>query len=327
MQSTVKDVALKFGIHAEAVTPASNSGFSGAEVWRISADQGKQYSVKRLANMTEDHLAWIHRVLLHTIVCDCDFVPSPQRTKDGMSFHTDGDSLWEVCTWVPGEADFETNPSDKRLSHAMKSLAKFHQSAAQVNFDFRPSDGVRARLDGLMNLKETVKSLHISSKATVDTYPTLNSLLLQLKQIPSQKRKSLADKLSKFAGQTLPLQPVIRDLWHDHLLFSGEQLTGLVDFDAMQMDSISLDLTRCLGSIVPNKFDRWKFALQAYSSVRPIQPAELELIGLLDPINIVLSSMNWIKWIVVEKRQFENPMAVESRLKMLKDRMSQLWLT
>ena len=83
----------------------------------------------------------------------------------------------------------------------MKSLAKFHQSAAQVNFDFRPSDGVRARLDGLMNLKETVNSLQISSKATQDTYPTLNRLLLQLKQLPSQKQKSLADELSRFNAE------------------------------------------------------------------------------------------------------------------------------
>jgi homoserine kinase type II len=322
MKSTVKDIASKFGIRTTTVAPAGQSGFSGARVWQITADDGQQYSVKQLTNTPPDHLAWIHRVMSHTLICDCDFIPAPQRTQDGMSFHQTPDGLWEVCRWVPGAADFCENPSDDRLSHAAMCLAKFHQAAAQVNFDFRPSDGVKTRLNQLLQLQDFITPLQITAQSTKDTFPALGGLLFQLKQLTTQQIQPLINALSHFSKQTLPVQPVIRDLWHDHLLFTGEKLTGIVDFDAMQMDTIALDLTRCLGSIIPDQPDRWKSALEQYHSVRPIQPAELELIGVIDPINVILSSMNWLKWIVVEQRHFENPAHVQTRLQFLNERLS-----
>lgn len=320
MQSSVREIALRFGIDVAQVAPVVASGFSGAGVWRITDAQGKQFSVKRLNNLTADHLAWIQRVLLHTIACDCDFVARPQRTEDGMSYLQSNDGLWEVCTWMPGEPNIGELPSDDKLKHAMQSLAKFHQSAAQVNFDFRASPGVKTRLIQLTGLESTVASI----KATSHQSPALANLLMLLKRIPPNQLKGYMDALGQFTSQTLPLQPVIRDLRSAHLLFTGDELTGLIDFDAMQMETIALDLTRSLGSLVPDNVDRWQYALNAYSSVRPIQPAELELIKILDPINTILSALNWLTWIAIEQRQFENVEAVESRLQELNLRMSYL---
>ncbi len=318
MLATVKEIAAKFGIHATLLEPVKSAGFSGAGVWRIASAQGKSYSVKRLTNCAPDHLAWVHRVQLHTIVCDCDFIARPQLTVDGMSFIRDQGGLWEVSTWMPGTADYTARPSDARLSHAMRSLAKFHQSAAQVNFDFRPSPGVKTRLDQLAKLKRTIAMIH----STPAQYPALRTTLRQLKQLPQDHLLRWADAIASFEHQTLPLQPVIRDLRHDHLLFTEDRLTGLIDFDALQMETIAMDLTRCLGSIVPDDADRWDLALHAYSGVRPIQTLERELIGILDPINVVLSALNWIQWIVIDRRRFENKSAVETRLQQLNHRLS-----
>ncbi len=320
MQSDIQNIALRFGISATQISPAPASGFSGAGVWRITDDQGKQFSVKRLSNLTADHLTWIHRVLLHAITCDCDFVARPQRAVDGMSYVQTNDGLWEVCTWMPGEADCDQSVSDVRLEHAMQALAKFHQSAAQVNFDFRPSPGVKTRLDQLAKLEKTVAQIQTPPQR----YPTLTNLLTGLKRLPSNQLQGFVNALGQFVNQTLPLQPVIRDLRRDHLLFTGEELTGLIDFDAMQMETIALDLTRSLGSLVPGNADRWQVALNAYNRVRPIQPAELELIKILDPINTILSALNWLTWIVIEQRQFENAGAVENRLQELNLRLSSL---
>jgi len=324
MQSTLQKIALQFGVNSKKIEPAGEGGFSGAGVWKVQDKQGNFSSVKRLTNVSADHLAWIHRVLLHTVVCDCDFVAAPRRTKGGNSFLETGDvsekGLWEVCHWVPGEADFHTNSSDERLANAMKSLAKFHQSAAQVNFDFRPSPSIKTRMDGLKQLTTTCASI-LGPPAQ---FPALTTLLMQLKQIPAVRIQAYFQSLQRFEKQTLPLQPVIRDLWHDHLLFTGDQLTGLIDFDAMQMDTIAMDLTRCLGSLVPNDPQRWTFALNAYSSVRPIQNAELALIKILDPVNVILSTLNWLKWIAIDQRSFANTDAVETRLNLLVDRLGRL---
>ncbi|MDB4766476.1 phosphotransferase [bacterium] len=320
MQSTVKEVAARFGINATVVAPAGSTGLSGASVWKITGDQGRHFSVKRFTNLSADHLAWIHRVQLHTIVCDCDFVARPLRTDDGMSLIQANDGLWEVCTWMLGEANNESPISDQRLSLAMKSIAKFHQSAAQVNFDFRPSPGVKVRLEQLAKLNTTIAAV----QPKPNQYPTLANLLTQLKQISPARLHDYATALGHFENYTLPLQPVIRDLRSEHLLFTEDSLTGLIDFDAMQMETIALDLTRCLGDFDPGDTDRWQFALEAYNSVRPIQRAELELIKILDPINVMLSAMNWIKWIALDDRNFENEGAVEVRLKQINQRLAKI---
>lgn len=318
MQSDVQNIAQSFGINAAQISPVVSGGFSGAGIWKITDDQGNHFSVKRLSSLTADHLAWIHRVLLHTIVCDCNFVARPQRTGGGMSYLQKGDSLWEVCTWMPGEAVLGKPPSEARLEQAMKALAKFHQSAAQVNFDFRPSPGVKARLNQLAELEETVAAI----QTTPSQFPALTNLLMWLKRLSPNQLTGYQNALGQFANQTLPLQPVIRDLRSDHLLFTGDKLTGLIDFDAMQMETIALDLTRSLGSLIPDNSNRWQEALSAYNSVRPIQPAELEMIKILDPINTILSALNWLKWIVIEQRQFENTEAVQVRLQELNRRLS-----
>ena len=235
-----------------------------------------------------------------------------------MSYLQTNDGLWEVCTWMPGDACLGESPSDAKLKHAMQSLAKFHQSSAQVNFDFRPSPGVKTRLDQLAELESTIAPIQTTSQQS----PALANMLMWLKRLPPNQLEGYMNALGQFANQTLPLQPVIRDLRSDHLLFTGDTLTGLIDFDAMQMETIALDLTRSLGSLVPDDIDRWQVALDAYSSVRPIQPAEMELIKILDPINTLLSALNWLKWIVAEKRQFENTEAVEDRLQQLNRRLS-----
>ena len=322
MQPDLPTIVQRFGIIVKQIEPVIATGFSGASVWKITDVQRKQFSVKRfnvkpLGNLTTDHLVWIHRVLLHTIACDCDFVAGPQRTDSGMSYHQTEDGLWEVCTWMPGEANSGQPLSDAKLEHAMKSLAKFHQSAAQVNFDFRPSPGVKTRLSQLAEMKKTVASIRVPSHQ----YPTLTSLFMGLKRLPPNLLQGHIDALGQFTNQTLPLQPVIRDLRSDHLLFNGEELTGLIDFDAMQMETIALDLTRSLGSLVPDDSARWQAALNAYNSVRQIQPAEMELIRILDPINTILSALNWLKWIVIEQRRFKNTEAVETRLLELNQRL------
>ena len=323
MHSKVKEIAARFGVNATVVEPAGVTGFSGSSVWKIANDQGQHFSVKHFSSLTADQLAWIHRVQLHTIVCDCDFVARPLRIDDGTSSIQTGqanDGLWEICTWMPGEPNTGSAISEQRLSHAMKSLARFHQSAAQVNFDFRPSPGVKLRLDQLASFSKTIAAIQIKS----NQYPTLNDLLMQLKQISPAHLSGFTTALGQFEKHTLPLQPVIRDLRGEHLLFTNDSLTGLIDFDAMQMETIALDLTRSLGDLVPDDAGHWQLALEAYNSVRPIQPAELELIKILDPINVILSAFNWIKWIAIEDRNFENQEAVKVRLKEINERLTRV---
>lgn len=112
----------------------------------------------------------------------------------------------------------------------------------------------------------------------------------------------------------VPVFPVTRDLWHDHVLFTGDEVTGIVDFGAMRIDSAACDLSRLLGSLVGNDREAWEFARRAYNSTRPLSADEWKLAEALDEANMILAGLNWLDWICVQGRIFEDYAAIFARL-------------
>ncbi len=113
---------------------------------------------------------------------------------------------------------------------------------------------------------------------------------------------------------SVPLFPVIRDLWHDHILFTGDEVTGIVDFGAMRVDSAACDLSRLLASLLGNDREAWEFARLAYNSIRPLSADEWRLAQVLNETNVILAGVNWLDWICVQGRSFDNYDAIYARL-------------
>ena len=317
----------------------SGGGFSGAQLWKLNGS-ASSLCLRRWPNSHPDRerLAWIHLVLAHAKHNECTFVAAPIRSLKDETFTTEDGSLWEVTPWMPGVADFNLNPSDVKLSNAMEALARFHLASAQVSLDFRQSTNLQARLSQLNHLPAKLEQIKASSFANQDT-PTINlaELLANIEIADRIIAPTLRNQLPDFAAMTWPVQPVIRDVWHDHILFSRDDVTGLVDFGAMQMDHVSLDIARLLGSL---RFTRdkqidlsgrpsddlsyWQAAITAYSQIRRLNEAEIALIPLLDASGILLGSMSWLNWILIENRSFENLEWVQARIEFLVRRLQQL---
>src|SRR5205085_11670626 len=94
----------------------------------------------------------------------------------------------------------------------------------------------------------------------------------------------------------------IRDVHHEHVLFTGDQVTGLIDFGALRIDTPLTDVARLVGSLVGDDAEARRIALDAYAELRPLSEADRRLVDVLDQSGVVLGALNWLKWLYVERR-------------------------
>jgi homoserine kinase type II len=123
---------------------------------------------------------------------------------------------------------------------------------------------------------------------------------------------------------SLPLQPCLRDIWHDHVLFTGNEVTGIIDFGAVDIDTPATDIARLLGSLAGDDLAAWEIGLDAYASVRPLSPNERQTATALDTSTTLLAGCNWIRWIYIENRTFENRTQVIERFRKIVARVARI---
>jgi homoserine kinase type II len=295
----------------------SAGGFSGAQFWRLQAAHGTLC----LRKWPQEHpspsrLEYIHTVLRHATDRGVGVLPTPLPTSCGASFTTQSGYLWELTPWLPGQADFRTAPSSERLVDAMHTLARFH--AAVATFDAHilpatPSPGISERLERVNWFQQ--RGQHRISRV-LNTVPDAE-LLSRARRI-LDLFPLLADRvrleLTAVAQRPVPLQPCIRDVRHDHVLYTGSRVTGIVDFGAMRRETVAADVARLLGSLAGDDSNWRQLGLEAYQSVHALSDIQLRLFRVFDFSTVLLSGMNWLQWIYADGRSFEHRESVLERL-------------
>src|SRR5262249_19553340 len=135
---------------------------------------------------------------------------------------------------------------------------------------------------------------------------------------------SVAGELEVGRRVAVPLQPCLRDVWHDHVLFTGDDVTGLIDAHACRVDNVATDLARLLGSLAGDDRAAWDTGLAAYEKIRPLNLDERGLLELFDRSAVLLSGLTWLEWKCLEQRRFERPEIVLARLEAIVRRMEKL---
>lgn len=308
--------------------PGNAGGMSGAQFWRIASPRGKLI-LRRWPpeHPTPDGLRFIHAVLGHAAERGIAFVPVPIRTTTGESFLLHAGHLWELAPWMPGTADYERAPSAGKLRGALTALAQLHialsdfQTAAMEPVAGAPRAIVR-RLSMLEEF-QTDAADNLANSISDNVWPELAPLARQFLAVLPVALPRAISQLVPLAGLSFRLQPCIRDIWHDHVLFTGDEVTGIIDFGAVDVDTPATDVARLLGSLAADNASEWRIGLDAYSKVRPLSADELRAITALDTSGTVLAGVNWLRWIYVERRQFENPARIIERFRKLVARTSQ----
>jgi homoserine kinase type II len=291
-------------------------GFSGARIWRGKAGDRRLCLKAHPRGADASRLRTVHHWMNRARATGLDFVPQVERTRAGQTVVEAADRPWELLSWLPGRADFHDNPSDLRLCAAVSALAQLHDAWSGLALPAVPCPAVTRRQQALTEWDQLVKGgWRPRFPADDPVRPYAEAAWDLLPAAVALATAGLADWLTR----PVPVQPCAGDLWHDHVLFEGDGVTGLIDFGAARVDHVAVDLARLLGSLVPDDAARTEVALRDYEAIRPIpQP---QLVHLLDRTGVVVSAANWLRWLYHDGRRYGARSAVATRLAGIVERL------
>jgi Ser/Thr protein kinase RdoA (MazF antagonist) len=309
-------------------------GFSGAAFWRIQADQ-QQFCLRRWPREHPDRarLHLIHSALLRAAQSGIDWIASPISSRQQKSFVEADGYFWELTCWKSGVADYWLRPNDTKLTDAAVKLAELHQAFDQATSASdqpakQPPKSLNKRLGILSHwmtggARQLLQAIRVSDDRQLDIYRQ-DQLAEQIVELFLEHAPPIRTELEQTARLAVPAQICVRDIWHDHLLFTGDELTGVVDFGALDYDVIAADIARLFGSLFADDFSCWLKAIDAYQTRRRLGLDLLRLISSFDRSSTLLSGMNWLQWLFVDRRRFSDSAAVVQRLKKIRQRMLNL---
>ena len=284
-------------------------GFSGARLWRLSGTPDGCLRRWPLGS-SGARIRAIHQSLKKLAQTGIDFVPTPYEWRDGATVRFVDHHWWELTRWLPGASVDDRRPTYHRMVAAMQGLARVHLvwDDEEIDRTARPIPAIHRR----WRLAEQASGqLDIMSRR-VETLPGgLPWIAARMMDNVRRQLPGILPKLAAARSWVVPLQLCIRDVRRNHLLFVGDQLTGIVDFDATGRDSVCSDISRLLADWDIDVRDE---ALESYAATRPVSALERQLTHLLHQANPVLSGLQWLQWLLVEGRPFDDWDSVSQRM-------------
>jgi Ser/Thr protein kinase RdoA (MazF antagonist) len=242
-------------------------------------------------------------------------------------------AAWTLTPWLPGDADYWKEPRPAKLDAALRTLAEIHLAAAaypvgdkagRPRTDRSPALVKRAdRLEGLKSAEWAELNYHLAkAPRTAEREVACEAL-----ELIRGALGRLWDESLRWCDEPLPLQWVIRDVWHDHVLFTADQVTGVIDFGAAAVDSPAGDVARLLGSLVGDDEAGWRRGIAAYQRQRSLSSVELDAVRYFDASGTLLSAFNWVHWLFRDPSALGKEIdraAARRRLERLVGRLRQL---
>ena len=317
-------IAEQFGITVTSLT-RSSGGFSGAAVYRVMSDDQRQFAIRCTpadSALPRERLQALHLLLaglqnagLRTVA-----VPLPHRLQSLVwlpDHRTDNPAftpfsqtvlqlhgnLWQVEPWLPGEA-ISHFPNPAELQSALQELWKFHQCAAaevqrEPNNDWfsvavQHSPGILRRRGIARELSGGLLT-EFRRRFSDDADLRFRELALRVCAVLEHWLPWISTRLEAVAGCTFRLQPVIRDLWSAHILFTDDDVSGLIDLSSMATDHVCYDVSRLFRSWFGASQDNLRNAIAEFENLRPLDSSERLLLQAVDAATVLLSPVTWLR--------------------------------
>ncbi|MCH7687682.1 MAG: phosphotransferase [Planctomycetes bacterium] len=310
----------------------ATGGFSGAVIVRMETEFG-EFCLRGwpLNSLPRNRLLGLHRLLNFIFQQGVTQAAVPVSSENGSTLVVVQDRFWQLEPWMPGIADFHDNPSDLRLAETMACLARWHRAASL--FSPQPeerewffcksnaqSPAVAERLE-MIRVWTSGKFQRLKQAMSRSGDSPFREVAEEIVQNFDRQALHVTRQLESALRAPLELQPCLRDIWHDHVLFSGDEVTGLIDASACRGETVAADLSRLLGSFVGDDYSRWDFALKEYARHGELSLHELALVVVLDRSGVLLSGMTWLDRHFLQGERFGNESAVLERLQTILKRL------
>lgn len=292
-----------------------SGGFSGARVCRVKTTDQQLIALRwsEPANAAElERREAICRWMHFARAAGCHWAPQPLKpnataltTSTAPFLLTQPDGWWQAETWMPG-CPVDAAPTPAQLQQTLTALAQLHHTArcwalheftggrGSATAGLRLANGVSPGLERRLQLVRQLQSgalTRLLAAAAQDPDGDFRQLSLQLQDTLQQQLPDLHQQLEKLAPQSFTLQPVLRDLWQPHVLFSDDQVTGVIDWNAAATDHPAFDYSRLLASWYGQQ------AVISKAQLRPEHwtPAEHQLLQVCLKASLLLSPITWLQ--------------------------------
>lgn len=307
-------------------------GFSGGVVWRAACPAGEAAIRCWPLGFDPERVLLIHGMQRFLVEQGCVTVPLPILADDGHSLRLLGGQIWEICTWRPGTADESDGVSNVRLTNAAQSLAQWHRLLAMADWSVFAAHTVSPSLASAYARRQQVVSPALVRRRAewcrlapliLGHYPVQQADSRDLARRTHSLAQRLRASMEHWLRADSPVRLTLcwRDPHREHFLFTGDQVTGMIDFGAVDLDSIANDLGRMLGSYVPDQPDRWRDALVEIHSQLALETEVPALAWRLDRAGTLIGALHWWEWLDFQRRHFHDPPAALARWRALVERM------
>lgn len=328
----------------ESVGPG---GLSGAPVVRVGRAGGRDAVLKRVAGdaAAARRAAWVHALIHRARSHGVSELPAPLSTPAGATLVADTEGgVWELVPFMAGRP--LERPSAFEVARAMDVLARLHEAwgsgagdgGPPQASDFPPS--IVRRIEQARMLASLPWSRRLDrclSRGAGDVPPLVADAMKTWERaivmFTALDGTRIVRRVAGMKPPSLPLQPVLRDIWFDHVLFerrtaagaSSErhaQVAAVIDLHGAGVDSPATDIARLAGSWwspgLGVAFDAWLAdAMDRYSARRALGAGERALVPWLHAVGVICSLDNWFRWVVEERRLFADAPRVRARLERL----------
>jgi hypothetical protein len=213
--------------------------------------------------------------------------------------------------------------SDALIASAFELLARYHQAARRVVLTDRdrtylqPATPLPERYIQEWRLAASTNLAAIEAATDRLPFDLREPARSYLSRLPAKERE-IGASLSSLPGSSPGLCLCLRDAHRNNIAYRSEVAREFFDWDALRFDRRVGDFARLSASFGLEADEAENLIVSLLDPESPIERWTAWESAALRPIlatQVWLPPLNWLKWLLVEERSFEDPLAAFSRLR------------